>query len=177
MCNVGEIHIWVMLTWYLYMSIPIVFFPESWEHLWLSFTFSLHFVTSARTFFLFIPSHTLSLYWECSDLPAWPPPAWIITASFFLTNFYFLCSNSSAKTAFPSFHPSFLLAFPHPSDQGTVECFYPYLCSWISQFPWPLTLLCQQPWSCSPRRPFLPQMGRTISKEIVARWRLVSSPR
>lgn len=62
MCNVGEIHIWVMLSWYLYMSIPIVFFPESWEHLWLSFTFSLHFPDISSDLFSLHPiPHPLPL--------------------------------------------------------------------------------------------------------------------
>lgn len=104
-------------------------------------------------FFLFIPSHPLSLCW---DLPASLTLSCLNNHSLFPFNQFLLslsqliCQNCLIKS-----HPSFPLAFPHPSDQGTVKCLRPSLCSWISQLPWLLTLLCQQSWSCSPWWSFL----------------------
>lgn len=114
MCNVGEIHIWVMLSWYLYMSIPIVFFPESWEHLWLSFTFSLHFPDISSDLFSLHPiPHPLPLLRMLR--PSSLTPSCLDNHSLFLFNqfllslFQLICQN---RLSF--FSPFLSTGFPSP---------------------------------------------------------------
>ena len=114
MCNVGEIHIWVMLTQYLFMSIPIVFFPESWEHLWLSFTFSLHFPDISSDLFSLHPiPHPLPLLRMLR--PSSLTPSCLDNHSLFLFNqfllslFQLICQN---RLSF--FSPFLSTGFPSP---------------------------------------------------------------
>lgn len=114
MCNVGEIHIWVMLTQYLFMSIPIVFFPESWEHLWLSFTFSLHFPDISSDLFSLHPiPHPLPLLRMLR--PSSLTPSCLDNHSLFLFNQFLLSLFQLICQKHLSFFSPFLsTGFPSP---------------------------------------------------------------